>query len=339
PGGVAGAVETGWLKICEILVPASSTTVLNANIYNIDAIAVGESNTSWTNGITSIYRNGSISDMKTGQELNTTHRSSDGKNHSDVVLNTTNIKNVVPDALGLNGRDLEAVLGASSASDAFTKLRAISSTGDFTGLRLGDYIDIPSLNSGAISLTWNASYQNLRAQIVSFDHYYNTGDTAVTSHHVVMQFKNIPIEHQYNATDTNAGGYAASALYTWLHGDLQTAIISALGLTPLTVHRLLSDHVTWEWKAESVFLPTEVEVFGTQAWGRGGHYTGSSLQFPLFASNPKTKVKLFNNIRSHWWEATDRSDSTANFCLAYSTGYAINYIASNTYGVVPAFLI
>jgi hypothetical protein len=88
-----------------------------------------------------------------------------------------------------------------------------------------------------------------------------------------------------------------------------------------------------------VFLPTEVEVFGTQAWGRGGYYTGSSLQFPLFTSNPKTKVKLFNNIRSHWWEATDTSDSTALFCIAYSRGLAGHNYASATSGVVPAFLI
>jgi len=66
PGtGVALAVESGWIKIAEILVPAASVSVVDANIYNVDAEKIGANNTSWTTDITSIYRNGSISDMKT----------------------------------------------------------------------------------------------------------------------------------------------------------------------------------------------------------------------------------------------------------------------------------
>lgn len=66
PGsGVAVAVEPGWLKIAEILVPAASSTVVNANIYNVDAVVSGGTNTNWTDDETAIYRNGSNSEVKT----------------------------------------------------------------------------------------------------------------------------------------------------------------------------------------------------------------------------------------------------------------------------------
>ena len=99
----APATTTGWIKIAEILVPAASLTVIDANIYNVDAEKAGVNNTSWTADATGNYRNGSISEMKTkiidneadiatntpAIGLNTTHRGSDGKDHSDVVLNNT----------------------------------------------------------------------------------------------------------------------------------------------------------------------------------------------------------------------------------------------------------
>ena len=46
----------------------------------------------------------------------------------------------------LTERNLVNVLGATSAKDAFAKLQAKTSVGDFTNLGLGDYIDIPSIS-------------------------------------------------------------------------------------------------------------------------------------------------------------------------------------------------
>ena len=65
PGGSAPSVEAGWIKIAEVLIPAASSTVVNANIFNVNSVATGLSNTSWTTDITSIHRNGSLSEMKT----------------------------------------------------------------------------------------------------------------------------------------------------------------------------------------------------------------------------------------------------------------------------------
>ena len=90
PGtGLSLAVETGWIKIAEILVPAASLTVIDANIFNVDAEKAGVNNTNWTVTMASIYRNGTISEMKTkiidnetAIALNTIHRGSDGSDHT-----------------------------------------------------------------------------------------------------------------------------------------------------------------------------------------------------------------------------------------------------------------
>lgn len=65
PGAIATAVEPGWIKVAEILIPASSSSVVNANIFNSDAEAEGLNNTGWSNDITAMYRHGSDSDIKT----------------------------------------------------------------------------------------------------------------------------------------------------------------------------------------------------------------------------------------------------------------------------------
>lgn len=65
PSPVAPSTTAGWIKIAEILVPAASLTVVDANIYNVDAEKAGVANTGWTADATGNYRNGTISEMKT----------------------------------------------------------------------------------------------------------------------------------------------------------------------------------------------------------------------------------------------------------------------------------
>ena len=93
----------------------------------------------------------------------------------------------------LTERNLVNVLGATSVADAFAKLQAKTSVGDFTNLGLGDYIDIPSITFDGQTLTHNPSYENLRVQIIAFDYFKNYHNT---THHAVMQFKHCPFKKE-----------------------------------------------------------------------------------------------------------------------------------------------
>ena len=240
-----------------------------------------------------------------------------------------------PDA----GRNLLTVLGASTAAAAFSALRTKANNGDFSNLRLGDYIDVSSMTVDGAAIS--NSNQRLRFIIAGFDTYYRVGDTEITQHHIVMVSKNCVFQHAMNSTATNTGGYPASELKTWLNDAVKTGLVNAIGITPKTVRRLLDTKGDWAWTAETVFIPTEVEVFGHQAWSNNkGYSTGSSVQWPLFAAHPQMRIANWNGSRWWWWEASPRTDDTASFCGCYDNGPAYGSSASHSgRGVRFAFLV
>lgn len=237
------------------------------------------------------------------------------------------------------GRNLVTVLGAANAAAAFAALRTRADNGNFNGLRLGDYIDVPSMTIDGSAIS--NSNQRLRFIIAGFDTYLNVGDTAVSSHHIVMIAKNCVLQKAMNSTATNAGGYAASELKAYLNDQVKTGLVNAIGITPKTVRRLLDNKTEWAWLAETVFFPTEVEVFGHQAWSNNkGYSTGSSVQWPLFSEFPQMRIANWNGSRWWWWEASPRTDDSALFCNCNHHGYA-GYASADLSdsGVRFAFLV
>lgn len=239
----------------------------------------------------------------------------------------------------LIGRNLIAVLGAANAADAFAALRTRADAGNFSGLRRGDYIDVPSMTIDGSAIS--NSKQRLRFEIAGFDTYLNVGAKPVTSHHILMISKNCVLQKAMNSTPTNVGGYPASELYAYLNNQVKTGLVNAIGITPKTVQRLLDNKTTWEWTTETVFIPTEVEVFGHQAWSNNkGYSTGTSVQWPLFSEFPQERIANWNGSRCSWWEASPRTDDSALFCCCIDSGYASYDSADNSgYGVRFGFLV
>ena len=237
------------------------------------------------------------------------------------------------------GRNLVTVLGAANAAAAFAALRTRADAGNFNGLRLGDYIDVSSMTIDGSAIS--NSNQRLRFEIAGFDTYLNVGDTPTTSHHILMISKNCVLQKAMNSTATNAGGYAASELCAYLNNQVKTGLVNAIGITPKTVRRLLDNKTDWAWLAETVFIPTEVEVFGHQAWSNNkGYSTGTSVQWPLFSEFPQKRIANWNGSRWWWWEASPRTDDSASFCLCGNLGHADYVSADNSDGGVRfAFLV
>ena len=237
------------------------------------------------------------------------------------------------------GRDLIAVLGVANAAAAFAALRTRADAGNFNGLRLGDYIDVSSMTIGGSVIS--NSNQRLRFEIAGFDTYLNVGDTPVISHHILMISKNCVLQKAMNSAASNAGGYAASELCAYLNNQVKTGLVNAIGITPKTVHRLLDTKDSWAWFAETVFIPTEVEVFGHQAWSNNkGCSSGTSVQWPLFSEFPQRRIANLNGSRWWWWEASPLIDDSARFCYCDLSGCANYNLADNSdRGVRFAFLV
>jgi hypothetical protein len=264
--------------------------------------------------------------------------------------------------LGFAPRNLMDVFGTSTVADTFQALRTYCNQDGpynthldgFRKLRLGDYIDLPSLTIGADSVkptvyparTINNDYNRLRIEIVGFDDYYQVGDTAVPSqHHVTMMFKDIPTTAPFNETSTTTGDYTGSMLFHWLHERFEPALISAINgggatvVEPLAVDRRIGTVAGGGWVgSEKIFLPTSVNIFGTTGFS-DTRRAGTQTQFALFAMNPNRKIKRLNGGREGWWLAEPSASSSTHFCIADSNGRTDGGNAINARGVVPAFLI
>jgi len=241
------------------------------------------------------------------------------------------------------GRNLLTVLGVTTVAEAMEVLHERCNgegVADFSGLMIGDYLDLPSLTVDGTTYTWNATYQNLRIVISGFNHYIHCGDTENTKNHILWTFKNVVLQRQMNSSDTNTGGYNASAMKTYLDGVFALGLGSALGSSDYlyTISRAISKKGSTEWVRNTVFLPTEVEVFGVATYGDDQNAWNTNIQYPIYRDSSYYRCKKYNGSRAWWWEATPNASSSTRFCVVHGYGISYDYAASNSYGgVAPAF--
>ena len=142
---------------------------------------------------------------------------------------------------------------------------------------------------------------------------------------------------QINTTATNTGGFAASSLRTYLEGVFMLGLKQAIGDYLYPVRRLLSTKGSWSWSSDTVFLPTEREVWGFPTFGEV-ECDGAQGQYPIFVATVY-KGKRLNGSRQWWWVATPHASSASDYCTvgSYINAYLIN--ASLSGGVAPAFCV
>ena len=241
------------------------------------------------------------------------------------------------------GRNLLTVLGVTTVAEAMEVLHERCNgegVADFSDLMIGDYLDLPSLTVDGTTYTWNATYQNLRIVISGFNHYIHCGDTENTKNHILWTFKNVVLQRQMNSSDTNTGGYNASAMKTYLDGVFALGLGSALGSSDYlyTISRAISKKGSTEWVRNTVFLPTEVEVFGVATYGDDQNAWNTNIQYPIYRDSSYYRCKKYNGSRAWWWEATPHASNSTHFCGVGNTGDSTNLIASYSGGgVAPAF--
>ena len=241
------------------------------------------------------------------------------------------------------GRNLLKVLGVTTVAEAMEVLHERCNgegVADFSGLMIGDYLDLPSLTVDGTTYTWNATYQNLRIVISGFNHYIHCGDTENTKNHILWTFKNVVLQRQMNSSDTNTGGYNASAMKTYLDGVFALGLGSALGSSDYlyTISRAISKKGSTEWVRNTVFLPTEVEVFGVATYGDDQNAWNTNIQYPIYRDSSYYRCKKYDGSRAWWWEATPDASNSTYFCAVGNDGNSDYIYASISYGgVAPAF--
>jgi len=247
-------------------------------------------------------------------------------------------------------RDLTTVLADEIASGqtVYDALHDRNTNNDYTGLRIGDYIEVPFSDpaSAVVSVT------SKRFLLADVNPYYQCGDTANARHMVFMADTPVAVASshpgavntsylQWNTTDTNNGTstesspYLASNLKTWetnfygvLPNELQQYLIDARVLleTRYNSSSALTESTGWKWaNLGKVFSLSEKEVWGCHEWSQQGYGGGIDRQMRIFRVCPGN---VLNGSRCAWWLRSPRSGSSSSVCIVRGYGYADCYAAA-----------
>ena len=206
--------------------------------------------------------------------------------------------------------------------------KAAIKDGSFKGMFLGDYWSI----GGRI---W---------RIVDMDYWYNCGDTAFTSHHLVIMPDEALYNAQMNTTNITTGGYVGSEMYKNNLANAKTIVNAAFQGSVLTHREHLCNAVTngkqsgGAWFDSSIELPSEIMMYGHIHFGNASDgntipniYTPSKTQLALFMVCPRFIV---NRSYNQWLRDVV---SSAHFAFVGSLGNTSCGTASDSFGVRPVF--
>ena len=251
----------------------------------------------------------------------------------------------------MDGRNIadiaEFAAAISSAGSVYAFLHQRASAGNFAGLRLGDYINVPC-----------GIYGTRKFEIAGFDPYYQCGSTAMGHHICFVDSAPVAIpasdEHpckvntsylMWNDTATNQGTadeacpYLVSGLHDWEINNFLPAFPSALQNymlnrweyleTRYSASGNLNASTSGAWKQlGKIWSLSEIEVYGCVVWGTPGWSVGIGRQLPLFAINPK---KNLNGSRVGWWLRSPSGSSASYVCYVNNYGIANCISATHTW--------
>ena len=182
-------------------------------------------------------------------------------------------------------------------------------------------------------------------------------DFSQTACGFVVEFVDIVENRQMNSTDTNIGGWPATAMRTYANGDFFNKLPSDLQ-SVIKSTKVVSGHGSSDenekrtdgnWESEDkIYLLSAHEVWeaGTRnqvsskdtAWDKT-RQLDYYANLGVTTSNYSGSIKKNNGSNSYWWLRGASSNDDYNFLSVNNYGNCYGKIASNTYGFAPAFRI
>jgi len=224
---------------------------------------------------------------------------------------------------------------------------------DIKGLQVGDYLDgldlsaIAAPTGGSAPQAWSNAYKNNRLILSGMNPYKGVGDTEKNKNSLLITTRNSIARGRMNPTDTNAGGYKSSEMRVWLEGAsgdgsgvFATGLKAALGGDYL--YTIRKGHVhkgSSSWDNYTVWLPTEIELFGNQTYGDELTAWNTNLHYPIYQKSYVYRIKRWNGSRDWYFLATAHSGSSSDFCSVSGNGNSSSYTASSVGGCAPAFCV
>ena len=230
-----------------------------------------------------------------------------------------------------------------TATESIDELAARIKRGDFTGINIGDWIEVTYGNPGA-------PYKNgSRAYVMGIDTYYGIGNPgSKVGHHVDFAMIDGHITGAMNSTDNNNGTAAepnpwrASKAFQDMNSG---ALFSDLDIEPHIIEKVaqvnsrysssgtVKSQTGWNGNTFSslgrFWIPTEAEVFGNPIDGEGGHAIkggGWNIQYPLFRDSLRHFCEASSDDTATWL-CTPKADNSTAWCAVKTNGNLTTYTA------------
>ena len=239
---------------------------------------------------------------------------------------------------------------------------------DWSDIYIGDYVEL--------TFTYEGASRTVKFYVGEIDKFYNVGNTALTTHHLVMVTGDLGINQVMNDTNTTAGGYVGSkahtvtlpALYAILNPLFNNAILthrehlSNTVLSAQTVSLSLDDGngaVTYScnnfpvyssgdpntpgcvtagnWYDCNLVLMSEIEMFGSNRFASSGIDDIMCPEGQIAAFKYNRNLQTLNRTINTWLRNVN---SASRFCFCRIVGAPGRYDATGTFiRLRPRFLI
>lgn len=199
-------------------------------------------------------------------------------------------------------------------------------------VNLSDYFSIG--DTKPVTLTTG---ETIELQIAGFNH--DTYSDGVTAPVTFIMKDCLNTKAQMNSTNTNAGGYPASAMKTWVENNIYDKLPSDLKTLVAPVKKkwytTYNDANSLTEGNYNVWLLSEAEVFNSVFLTIDN---GEGTKYPIFTDNA-SRIKKVSGSAEHWWLGSCYKLGSSDFVFVHSNGSASYNGAYSSYGVCAGLCI
>lgn len=217
------------------------------------------------------------------------------------------------------------------ATSTWAEIKAAVQSG-INGLDLSEYWSVGDTKS--VTLTTN---EVIELQIAGFNH--DTYSDGVTAPVTLVMKDCLNTTAPMNSSNTNNGGYPASAMKTWVEANIYDklpsdlkAVVAPVKKKCYTTYNLASSLSEANY---NVWLLAEAEVFD-----RVTHTVsnGEGTKYPIFTDNA-SRIKKVNGSASYWWLRSATYKDYVSFSEVDSRGEATTGRSEYMFGVVVGLCV
>ena len=215
---------------------------------------------------------------------------------------------------------------------AFSNATSWADIGSAIAADINGDIDLSTIwNIGDAKDVTLTTGETITLQIAGFNH--DTYSDGVTAPVTLVMKDCLNTKAQMNSSNTNTGGYPASAMKTYVETNIYDKLPSDLKTLVAPVKKkwytTYNDANSLTEGNYNVWLLSEMEVSGTNSYTVG---TGEGTKYPIFTDSA-SRIKKVNGTNDRWWLGSCSGNFSDYFVVVYSNGKVSNYSAGSSYGV------